>query len=172
MNKRKNKGITIIALTITIILLLIIASITISIGLNSLKDSKENLKLSELKMVQQAVLENYEKYITTNNDIYILGKEKNRIQVSYSDMQTLINEINSKNSTGENITLKVSDYTSGELDISMYYYELSQEDLEEMGISNTDEIYIVNFATGEVINKTLKVTGSGKPLYTHAMDLR
>ena len=172
MNKRKNKGITIIALTITIILLLIIASITISIGLNSLKDSKENLKLSELKMVQQAVLENYTKYKTTNNDIYILGKEKNRTQVSYSDMQTLINEINSKNSTSEIIELKVSDYTSETLDISMYYYELSQEDLEEMGISNTDEIYIVNFATGEVINKTLQVTGSGKPLYTHAMDLR
>lgn len=167
MNKRKNKGITIISLTITIILLLIIASVTISIGLNSLKDSKENLKLSELNMVQQAVLENYTKYKTTNNDIYILGN-----QVSYSDMQTLISEINSKNTTGENITLKVSDYTSGALDISIYYYELSQEDLEEMGISDTDETYIVNFSTGEVINKTLKVTGSGKPLYTHAMDLR
>ena len=167
MNKRKNSGITIIALTITIILLLIIASVTISIGLNSLKDSKENLKLSELNMVQQAVLENYTKYKTTNNDIYILGN-----QVSYSDMQTLISEINSKNTTGENITLKVSDYTSGALDISIYYYELSQEDLEEMGISDTDETYIVNFSTGEVINKTLKVTGSGKPLYTHAMDLR
>ena len=166
MNKRKNKGITIISLTITIILLLIIASVTISIGLNSLKDSKENLKLSELNMVQQAVLENYTKYKTTNNDIYILGN-----QVSYSDMQTLISEINSKNTTGENITLKVSDYTSGALDISIYYYELSQEDLEEMGISDTDETYIVNFSTGEVI-KTLKVTGSGKPLYTHAMDLR
>ena len=167
MNKRKNKGITIISLTITIILLLIIASVTISIGLNSLKDSKENLKLSELNMVQQAVLENYTKYKTTNNDIYILGN-----QVSYSDMQTLISEINSKNTTGENITLKVSDYTSGALDISIYYYELSQEDLEKMGISDTDETYIVNFSTGEVINKTLKVTGSGKPLYTHAMDLR
>ena len=118
-------------------------------------------------MVQQAVLENYTKYKTTNNDIYILGN-----QVSYSDMQTLISEINSKNTTGENITLKVSDYTSGALDISIYYYELSQEDLEKMGISDTDETYIVNFSTGEVINKTLKVTGSGKPLYTHAMDLR
>lgn len=167
MNKRKNKGITIISLTITIILLLIIASITVSIGMNSLKDSKENLKLSELNIVQQAVLENYTKYKTTNNDIYILGN-----QVSYSDMQTLISEINSKNTTGENITLKVSDYTSGALDISIYYYELSQEDLEKMGISDTDETYIVNFSTGEVINKTLKVTGSGKPLYTHAMDLR
>ena len=167
MNKRKNSGITIIALTITIILLLIIASVTISIGLNSLKDSKENLKLSELNMVQQAVLENYTKYKTTNNDIYILGN-----QVSYSDMQTLISEINSKNTTGENITLKVSDYTSGALDISMYYYELSQEDLEEMGVSNTDETYIVNFSTGEVINKTLQVTGSGKPLYTYSIDLR
>lgn len=167
MNKRKNKGITIISLTITIILLLIIASITVSIGMNSLKDSKENLKLSELNMVQQAVLENYTKYKTTNNDIYILGN-----QVSYSDMQTLISEINSKNTTGENITLKVSDYTSGALDISIYYYELSQEDLEKMGISDTDETYIVNFSTGEVINKTLKVTGSGKPLYTHAIDLR
>ena len=172
MNKRKNKGITIIALTITIILLLIISSITISIGINSLKDSKENLKISELNMVQQAVLENYTKYKTTNNDIYILGKEKNRIQVAYSDMQNLINEINNKITTGENIELKVADYTSGALDISIYYYELSTEDLEEMGISNTEETYIVNFSTGEVINKTLQVTGNGKPLYTYSIDLR
>ena len=172
MNKRKNKGITIIALTITIILLLIISSITISIGINSLKDSKENLKISELNIVQQAVLENYTKYKTTNNDIYILGKEKNRIQVAYSDMQNLINEINNKITTGENIELKVADYTSGALDISMYYYELLPEDLEEMGVSNTEETYIVNFSTGEVINKTLQVTGNGKPLYTYSIDLR
>lgn len=172
MNKRKNKGITIIALTITIIILLIIASVTISIGLNSLKDSKENLKLSELNMVQQAVLENYTKYKTTKNEMYILGKEKNRIKVAYSDMQNLINEINSQKTTSENIELKVTNYTSETLDISMYYYELSQEDLEEIGISNTDETYIVNFSTGEVINKTLLVTGKGTPLYTYSIDLR
>ena len=102
MNKRKNSGITIIALTITIILLLIIASITISIGLNSLKDSKENLKLSELKMVQQAVLENYEKYITTNND--------RRRTCDYSDMNILKLRVEPNNT--ETITLQYNK-TSG-----------------------------------------------------------
>ena len=167
MNKRKNKGITIIALTITIIILLIIASVSISIGINSIRDSKENLKLSELNMIQQAVLENYTKYKTTKNEMYILGEK-----VSYSDMQNLINEMNSQTSTTENIELKVTDYTSETLDISMYYYELSQEDLEKMEIDNVDETYIVNFSTGEVINKTLLITGKGKPLYTYSIDLR
>ena len=37
---------------------------------------------------------------------------------------------------------------------------------------NKKETYIVNFATGEVINKTSQVTGSGKPLYTYSVDLR
>ena len=172
MNKRKNKGITLVTLTITIVVLLIITSITISIGINSLRESKENLKLSELNMIQQAVLENYTKYKTTNNEIYILGKEKNRKKVSYSDMQNLINEINNEIMTSESITLKISDYTSETLDISMYYYELSQTDLEEMGITNVDEIYIVNFSTGEVINKTTQITINGTPLYTYSIDLR
>ena len=167
MNKRKNNGITIISLTITIILLLIIASVTISIGIGSIRESKENLKVSELNMVQQAVLENYTKYKTTNNNMYILGKK-----VSYADMQTLINEINSEILTSETITLKVSDYTGENVDISMYYYELSQENLEEMGISNIDETYIVNFSTGEVINKTAQITINGRPLYTYSIDLR
>ena len=40
--------------------------------------------------------------------------------------------------------------------------------LKEMGVSQVEDSYIVNYKTGEVINETLKVTRSGQPLYVYA----
>ena len=59
---KSNKGITLIALAVTIIVLIIIASVGTYSGVQALRDSKENAQLSEVRMIQQAVLENYTKY--------------------------------------------------------------------------------------------------------------
>ena len=56
--------------------------------------------------------------------------------------------------------------------IESYYYELSEKDLKEMDVSTSkDTVFIVNFATGEVINKTDQVTKSGKPIYVYAQNI-
>ena len=68
-----NKGITLIALAITIIVLLIIASVGTYSGVEALRDAKEEAQISELNMVKQPVVENYTKYLTTKNNMYIRG---------------------------------------------------------------------------------------------------
>ena len=62
---KSQKGITLMALVITIIVLLIIAGIGIGeiIGNSGdINQTEDVLALSELKKIQQAVLENYIKY--------------------------------------------------------------------------------------------------------------
>ena len=71
------------------------------------------------------------------------------------EVQIIIDEINSI--SGEDIALKGAEYK-----------ELSVSDLEKLGITQEDNIFIVNYKTGEVINKTLKVTNSGKALYIYS----
>ena len=58
-NKVQNnqKGITLLALVITIVVLIILTSITINIGKNEITESKEDTMLSELKIVQNAILQ-------------------------------------------------------------------------------------------------------------------
>ena len=64
---KDNKGITLIALAITIIILIIIASVSTYSGVEALKDSRAEARKSEIKMIQQAVLENYALYQKTND---------------------------------------------------------------------------------------------------------
>ena len=131
-------------------ILLIIAGISIT-GTIMLKDkAKENIQISSLEMVQHAILERYTKAQLTIEELPGTPLE-------LSEVQAIMKEINSE--TGENITLK-----------GIEYYELTQKDLEKLGITGEENIFIVNYSTGEVINKTLKVTKEGKALYTYSKE--
>lgn len=148
MNLRKNEGITIITLVITIIVLLIISGISITGTIRGDKEAEEATQISELNMIQHAILERYTKAQLTKETLPGTVIEK-------AQVQTIIDEINSI--SGESITLKGTEYK-----------ELSIADLEKLGITQEDNIFIVNYKTGEVINKTLKVTNSGKALYIYS----
>ena len=161
---KNNKGITLIALAVTIIVLIIIASVGTYSGIEALRDAKEEAQISELNMLKQPVVENYTKYLMTKNDMYIRGTK-----VNYSDVQTIISDIN--NNANETVSLKVNDYDiSGSTDITEYYYRLSESDLKEMGVTQAQDSYIINYKTGEVINETLKATRTGVPLYTYSIN--
>lgn len=163
---KNEKGITLIALVVTIIVLLIIASVATYTGINSIQDSKDQSYMSEVQMLQQAVVENYTKYLTIKDEKYIRGEP-----ISYSDMEGLVNDINSD--SNESITLKMLDYGSVTSSANpVYYYRVSKDDLKEMGVSLVNEdSYIINYYTGEVFNETIKVTGDGIPLYVYATDV-
>lgn len=148
MNLRKNEGITMVTLVTTIIVLSIISGISITGTIRGNKETEETTQISELNMIQHAILERYtESQITKEN---LPGTSIDKTQV-----QTIIDEMNS--TSGENIILKGTEYK-----------ELSIYDLKKLGITKEDNIFIVNYKTGEVINKTLKVTKSGKALYTYS----
>lgn len=151
MNLRKNKGITMVALVITIIILLILAGISVTGVIRGIDETNESRAISQLEMVQHALLERKTKADLTKEET-LPGTT-----TEYTELQNLINEINTKSSA--NITLRGNKED---------YKELSTADLNELGIEKETDTFIVNYKTGEVINKTQKVTKAGRALYTYA----
>ena len=163
LNKKvinNEKGITLLALVITIVVLVILASITVNIGKEGIKESKEDAMLSELAMVQNAILQRKTKADLTQEDY-----PGETIATAGINLEEVIEEINDNRASGEEeISKKDSD--------NNHYYFLSTENggLEALGITNSEDAYIVNYETGEVINYTTKLTGTGKPLYIYAKE--
>ena len=152
MNIRRNDGITIITLVITIVLLLIISGISITGTLRGHEKTEETLQISELNMIQHAILERYTKAQLTNETLP--GEN-----IGMDQVQAIISEINQFLDENERITLKGSEYK-----------KLSKNDLRSLGIKKEKDIYIVNYKTGEVINSSKKVTTSGKALYIYSKE--
>lgn len=141
MNKFKlNKGITLVALVITIIVVLILVGVTVYTGTNSAGKARDKKLKSELGIVQHAVLEQYTKYSLTKNENDLKGLKLNESQIQEieSDM---------------NITLNGT------------YYYLDKLSMESIGIGNVDDVYVVNYSTGEVLNNTVRRTSEGEILY-------
>ena len=73
MINRNNKGVTLVSLVVTIIVLLIIASISIVGGIQGADTAADNKLLTELDMVQHAVLQRYTKYSLTKDKELLVG---------------------------------------------------------------------------------------------------
>lgn len=153
MNLRKNKGITMVALVITIIILLILAGISVTGVIRGIDETNESRAISQLEMVQHALLERKTKADITKEELEELPGTK----VDPTELRNLITEI--KNVTEIKIELRGNEED---------YKELSTADLNELGIEKETDTFIVNYKTGEVINKTQKVTKAGRALYTYA----
>ena len=160
--KQKNKiksssGVTLIALAITIIVLLIIASITITTGTLSIKQAKENKLIAELGMLNHAILERHTKVILTKENYPGVKASEAGI-----DIDAIINDIASK--SGQTIARKDANKDN------YYYLSSSNKGLSDLGIKDSEDEYIVNYETGEVINYTTRVTSTKKPLYMYSKN--
>ena len=56
---KKQSGITLIALSVTLIVLMILLGMTLSIGMDSVKEARQKNYTSEVNIVGQAVAEQY-----------------------------------------------------------------------------------------------------------------
>ncbi|MBR3002374.1 MAG: hypothetical protein IKF38_02250 [Clostridia bacterium] len=150
--KENNKGITLIALVITIVVLLIVSAIAIEGGLEGVKESREEILLSELGTVQHAVIERYTKYKLTKNSELLIG--------TAIEVDDLDNIDGGWKLTNEEIGT----------DIEKQYKNLNSNDLKQLGLKaennkEDEDEYIVNYYTGEVYNVTVKRTKTGVLLY-------
>ena len=50
-------------------------------------------------------------------------------------------------------------------DDEIYYYKIDSEILEKLGITGSEQQYIINYSTGEVFNYKTKKTSNGELLY-------
>ena len=147
MNIRKKNGITLVALVITIVLLLIIAGISITGTIRGEKQTKESVAVSELNMVQHAILERKTKAQLTKEELP--GQS-----VTSTQIQQVIDEIEKKSGTTISLKGNTEDYKL-----------LNAEALQDLGMENYKSEYIVNYSTGEVIDITIQVTEDGEVLY-------
>ncbi len=155
MNKLKNsKGITLSGLAITIIVLTILATVGTTVGITNIREAKDAKLDTELEMVQHAILEQYVKFETTKDVVYLVGNKLEK-----SEVDQIAQELD--------ITLVEIPDTYENKD----YYKLDKASLKEIGIQNTDDEYIVNYISGEVINITSK-KNDNKPLYTKADNFK
>lgn len=153
IRKKNQRGVTIVSLVITVIVLLIIAGIGVKVGTDQITKTKDGTLVSELNMVQHAILEQYTKYKTTKNANYLVGNN------------VISEELNSITSTlGVTLVTIPSSYSEKE----RAYYKLDKASLLEIGIRNTDDEYVVNYISGEVMNITKKTTSEGNALYVRA----
>lgn len=148
---REEKGITIVSLVITFILLLIISAVGVNMsigGINSVKDSKLT---AELEMVQHAVLEQYTKYKTTKDSVYLVGNK-----ITNEEAESLASQMG--------VTLVTIPNTYSNKD----YYRLDKDSLTAIGIKDSTDEYVVNYVSGEVMNITVMKLNNNNPLYTNA----
>ena len=154
MKEKKNQtGVTIVSLVITVIVLMIVAGIGVKVGTDQITKTKDNTVVSELSMVQHAILEQYTKYKTTKNANYLVGN-----MVSGEELNSITNTL------GVTLVTIPSSYSEKE----RAYYKLDKASLLEIGIKNTDDEYVVNYISGEVMNITKKATSEGNALYVRA----
>ncbi len=155
INNKKETGVTLISLVVTIVIIIILAGITLKIGSKDTKFAEDNAALTEIAMVQNAILQRKTK-------VELTGENYPGVIISQSgiDINSVIKEMNSKKAKDEN-NIQLQDEN---LD-NYYFLSTSNGGLEELGITNSDSDYIVNYKTGEVINYTNQVTKNGKLLY-------
>ena len=139
------KGITLIALVVTISVILILSAITIKLGTQNLAESGDDRLNTELGIVQHAILERYTKASLT-------GESLPGTQATNEQINKMVSVIgNNKKDTN----------TSN-------YYVIDSTNASNLGITNIEYEYIVNYITGEVFNLTKETTSTGEPLYIYA----
>ena len=143
---KREDGITLIALIMTIIIIMILATACISGVILSNKESKSGVAKTELTMVQNAILQRKTQADLTKVDYEDLPGRN----ISKSEVQQIAKDVNLKGDDGD-------------------YKLLDQNSFKELGITNVTDSYIVNYETGEVINKD-KFNMYDEQLYVYGVE--
>ena len=148
---KNDKGITTISLIITIMVIGILALVSVNMGVAGIKETNDAKLTAELEIVQHAVLEQYTKYKTTKDTVYLVGNK-----ITDAEANEIANEIGV-------VLVDIPDTYSNQ-----DYYRLDKASLTAIGIQDSTDEYIINYISGEVINITKKKTSENVPLYTKA----
>lgn len=167
---KENKGITMVALVITIIVLIIIASISIGEGNKVIQRSNlESLKTNMLLIKGKA-----QEYVESANfnlgtSFETLSETDKNTRISKAKENLVGTEITNSNEFSSSIGSTAADNTN-----LIYYYKLSTNDVNELGLSNVKSdtengIYVIRYdlknAEVEIYN-SLGFTGKSSTAYS------
>lgn len=163
----KNKrGITLMSLMIVVIIIFILAGVGLNISFMAIKDVRNNKLSGELGILRQAIVERYSMAAAVNQ----LKVEADAQQVSFwvgerllqASLEVELPDVDNRNEDTEIFINNLDKDTEYQED---YYYRLNPDQLDEIGVRNSDYTYIVNYKTGEVYNETKKVDSKNNLLY-------
>lgn len=157
--KKNDSGITLISLVITIIVLIILSSVGVISGVNTIKLSRYNKFIEEIKMVQLKVNELYDSY--KNGETVTL---KDGTEYSGTDILNIGNDLSSI--SDEQLNEIFSLVGSGITDRDRYkYYNTST--IESLDLEGIEHEFLVNVETRSVIS-TEPLIYEGTAYYTLA----
>ncbi len=105
---KNQSGITLIALSITIIVLTILLGMTLSYGLDSLKDARQKNYTSEVNIVGQAIAEQYIKIVELGFDKTEVPRDKIAAEENTTTTQETINATDEANKPGVFVGTRIS----------------------------------------------------------------
>ena len=165
---KNNKGITLVSLIVTVIVMSILATVGVRVVYVGMSDAKTDKLNTELGIVRQAILEQYA-LAEAVRKIEVLP---NQPQVSFWLGQRIDNfsdislpDQSQVESNEEVIRFYRKNGTYHCTYQEDYYYRLTPQDLEKIGITKTEDTYVVNYKTGEVYNETKQMTSDAQLLY-------
>ncbi len=128
MKEDKTSGITLVSLVITIVVIVIITGISITTGLESIKNTKMTSFMTELEMIQEKVNTIYEKRKLNKEDITYydgLGQD-----ISVIGSEKLAQILNGKNQEE--------------------YRYFSKQDLKQLDLDNVTQDVVINFNSRDI----------------------
>lgn len=169
MQMMKNeKGITLVSLVVTVLVLGILAGMAIVSTTKTVKNVKDNNLTTELGLVRQAVTEQYGKAMA-------VGQTKtlpSEVQVSFwvGEKITDFYDINLPEQLSIITNDDVTEFYNMASNYSCqyqedYYYRLTPENLEQLGLKDAESTFVVNYSTAEVYNETEQVNSLSELLY-------
>lgn len=163
----KNKrGITLMSLMIVVIIIFILAGVGLNISFMAIKDVINNKLSGELGILRQAIVERYSMAAAVNQ--LEVGANKQQVSFWVGDKIQDVSGIELPDSANQNedTEIFVSNLENYTIEYQEdYYYRLNPNQLDEIGVRNSDYTYIVNYKTGEVYNETKKVDSKNNLLY-------
>lgn len=162
MIKRSEKGITLIALVIMVIVILIILSITVTLGMSTINEIRDEKNEINLSVIQEVLIQQY-----------TLLKSKGELGIIAPEIEENIALATDKKRPADILGVRLYDcsllanngfrykkeYSANQKNMCFedYYYYLDTNDLKTLNVTSDNELkatYIVNYSTGEVFDAT------------------
>ena len=165
---KKNNGVTLISLVITILVLGILAGVAIVSTRTTVNDVKDSQFNTELGIVRQAITEQYGKAMAVKQVKVPVSEEP--VSFFVGERITDFYDIDLPEQSSIIANADVNEFYNNMTSYSCeyqedFYYRLSPAVLEQIGINDTQDNYIVNYSTGEVYNESEQVNSLDELLY-------
>ena len=161
MQKKTEKGVTLMALAITIIILIILASITAYSGKSAIDSSKLLAFSTQMKVMQAEVDVMNQELINGNQEVKNYGEDIS----NFSKSEEILNLAEIYNQIEENTSLSEEEKTTQKQALKNGFRYYTLDTMKELNIPNVNEEVLVN-VENRIVVSCKGIEYEGKTYYT------